>query len=186
MANVGNFKICHLQSFIIKRGRKKTYEFTLPHTCSPLFPETDFPGFLAIWCFCFQTQETSVAMKKSCGFVWAVLPCPSVSMNNQELTGGWGIEKREQGKERGRERKMLKHLRYKTTRQHRDTFPPLKRVSVQTDRWQMLRGGVVLEPGLSSPPWPAGNHQRHTWLSPATGAQLIPGSDSWSVSEWFS
>lgn len=73
MAGIGNLKIRHLQLFTIKRGRGKTYEFTLPHTCSPLFPETDFPGFPAIWFFCFQTQEATVAMKKSCRWVLAAL-----------------------------------------------------------------------------------------------------------------
>lgn len=56
-------------------------------------------------------------MKKSCRFVLAALPCPSISMYNQELLEGGerggGTEKREQGKEGGRERKMLKYLRYK-------------------------------------------------------------------------
>lgn len=91
-----------LKSFIIKKGRKK-HEFTLPHTCSPLFPETDFPGFLAIWFFCFQTQGTTVAMKGSGRCVLAALLCPSISMYTQELTGGGGTEKRGQGKE-GEER----------------------------------------------------------------------------------
>lgn len=104
---------------MIKKGRKK-HEFTLPHTCSPFFPETDFPGFLAIWFCCFQTQGTTVAMKGSGRCVLAVLLCPSISMYTQELTGGRGREEGDRKKgarEGGRKReKMLKYLRYKIRR----------------------------------------------------------------------
>lgn len=116
-------KIRNLQLAIIKgAGGKKKDEFTLPHTCSPLSPETDFPGFLAIWFFFLQTQETTVAMKKSCRIVLAVLLCPSISMCNQEVTGGGrgrgrgterGTERRRKGRKEEEREKMLKYLRYK-------------------------------------------------------------------------
>lgn len=60
MADIGNFK--NTAFTLLLKGAGKTYNSH--STCSPLFPETDFPGFPAIWFFCFQTQEATVAMKE--------------------------------------------------------------------------------------------------------------------------
>lgn len=131
-------------------------------------------------------------MKKSCRFVLAVLLCPSISMYNQELTGGRGkrgrgTEKRVKGKERKREKcsNILRYKIYKTMRQHSEHISPSEESLAAN--WQSA--DAEQESQNHSSPFlldlKINKNQKHTWLSPAISAQLIPWSESWSFVEWF-
>lgn len=169
MASIGILKIWHLQLFTIKRGREKNIWIHTPTHLFPTLSRDWLPRFSCYLVFLFPNPRDHCGNEEKLQVCVSCTTVPSISMYNQELTGGRGKRrgdrKRERGKAGGRERKMLKYLRYKIKPWGNivNTFPLWREFNCKVTS-EMLRGGVPLGQ-LFIPSWPESKQQPETYLA---------------------